>query len=196
MNFGDRLLEIRKSKNISQEALADKIGVTRQTISNWEMNITVPNANDLRKIVKVLQVEYNDFFVECSENDVKSNNINDAAKIIIKIFKIIGIILIFGIIITILLFVILKVNFDKENVKGSKSITCSYNESIYTYSVNYNKKNKIISAEINSQVSPNDKNVEWINNLDKYVFSKKIEDPDTLMVYIINEFESNNGVCK
>ena len=35
MNFGDNLLKLRKSKNISQEQLAQKIGITRQTVSNW-----------------------------------------------------------------------------------------------------------------------------------------------------------------
>ena len=40
MNFGNILLKIRKEKNISQEQLAQKIGVTRQTVSNWELNIT------------------------------------------------------------------------------------------------------------------------------------------------------------
>lgn len=32
MSFGDTLLKIRKKKNISQEQLAQKVGVTRQTV--------------------------------------------------------------------------------------------------------------------------------------------------------------------
>ena len=43
MNFGEQLLNLRKSNNLSQEELANKIGVTRQTISKWELNETTPD---------------------------------------------------------------------------------------------------------------------------------------------------------
>ena len=36
MKFGERLIQLRKEKKISQEQLAEDLGVTRQTISNWE----------------------------------------------------------------------------------------------------------------------------------------------------------------
>lgn len=35
MEFGNKLLELRKKENLSQEALAEKLNVTRQTISKW-----------------------------------------------------------------------------------------------------------------------------------------------------------------
>lgn len=44
MDFGKRLSSLRKIKKISQEKFADKVGVTRQTIFNWESNITKPNS--------------------------------------------------------------------------------------------------------------------------------------------------------
>ena len=36
MKFGENLKNIRKQKNISQEELAEKLGVSRQSISKWE----------------------------------------------------------------------------------------------------------------------------------------------------------------
>lgn len=36
MNIADRIQHLRKSKGISQEELADKIGVSRQAVSKWE----------------------------------------------------------------------------------------------------------------------------------------------------------------
>lgn len=47
-NFGERLFELRKSKNLSQEDVADKLNVTRQSVSKWETNQSMP---DLDKIV-------------------------------------------------------------------------------------------------------------------------------------------------
>lgn len=35
-NFGERLFELRKSKKLSQEEVADKLNVTRQSVSKWK----------------------------------------------------------------------------------------------------------------------------------------------------------------
>lgn len=40
MTLADRILELRKQKGISQEALADKLGVSRQAISKWESEVS------------------------------------------------------------------------------------------------------------------------------------------------------------
>lgn len=37
MNFNEKLIELRKSKGLSQEELGQEIGVSRQTISKWEL---------------------------------------------------------------------------------------------------------------------------------------------------------------
>ena len=79
MNFGNRLLKLRKQKSISQETLAEKIGITRQTVSNWEMNITTPNVIDLKKIADALQIDYTELL-----NDINSENDKDKEKNISK----------------------------------------------------------------------------------------------------------------
>ena len=43
MKFGDNLKQIRKSKNISQEELAERLGVSRQSVSKWETGENYPN---------------------------------------------------------------------------------------------------------------------------------------------------------
>lgn len=43
MSIGSKLLELRKSKNLSQEEVADKLNVTRQTISKWETDQSTPD---------------------------------------------------------------------------------------------------------------------------------------------------------
>lgn len=37
MNIGNNILQLRKKMQLSQEKLEEKVGVTRQTISNWEL---------------------------------------------------------------------------------------------------------------------------------------------------------------
>ncbi len=37
MSIGENILNLRKNANLSQEQLAKKLGVTRQTISNWKL---------------------------------------------------------------------------------------------------------------------------------------------------------------
>ena len=48
MNIADRIQNLRKTKGISQEGLADKIGVSRQAVSKWESEQSVP---DIDKII-------------------------------------------------------------------------------------------------------------------------------------------------
>lgn len=42
MKFGENLKKLRKSKKLSQESLAEKIGVSRQSVSKWECGLSFP----------------------------------------------------------------------------------------------------------------------------------------------------------
>ena len=56
MKFSEKLLNLRKEKGMSQEKLAKSLNVTRQTISKWELNQTVPDMNKLVKIAKLFKI--------------------------------------------------------------------------------------------------------------------------------------------
>ena len=43
MNYSEKIYELRKKENISQEALAASVGTTRQQVSRWECGSAVPN---------------------------------------------------------------------------------------------------------------------------------------------------------
>ena len=51
-NFSEKLYELRKEKGYSQEEVADKLNVARQTISKWETGITTPDTNNLIELSK------------------------------------------------------------------------------------------------------------------------------------------------
>lgn len=56
MKLGENIYNLRKKKGFSQEELAEYIGVTRQTISNWELGSTSPNPEQLKLLSKVLNI--------------------------------------------------------------------------------------------------------------------------------------------
>ena len=43
MNFNEKLIELRKSKELSQDELGNELGVSRQTISKWELGQSYPD---------------------------------------------------------------------------------------------------------------------------------------------------------
>lgn len=53
--LNENIKAIRKSKGLSQEELAIKLNVVRQTISKWEQNLSVPDADMLISIAEVLE---------------------------------------------------------------------------------------------------------------------------------------------
>lgn len=57
--FNENLKEIRKEKGYTQEELAIKVGVVRQTVSKWEKGLSVPDADILRKIAEILDTDIN-----------------------------------------------------------------------------------------------------------------------------------------
>lgn len=55
MELGKNICTFRKERGLSQEKLAEKINVTRQTISNWELGETAPNPEQLILLSKAFQ---------------------------------------------------------------------------------------------------------------------------------------------
>lgn len=56
MRFEEQLLEIRKTRGMSQEALAEKIGVSRQAVSKWETGEAQPDYAKLIALADALEV--------------------------------------------------------------------------------------------------------------------------------------------
>ena len=54
MDLGKKILELRKKENLSQEQLAEKMNVTRQTISKWELNETKPDIKQAKELSAIL----------------------------------------------------------------------------------------------------------------------------------------------
>lgn len=58
--FHENLKSLRKERGISQENLAMRLNVVRQTISKWETGASVPDAEQLMRIAEILEVGVSD----------------------------------------------------------------------------------------------------------------------------------------
>lgn len=54
--LGETIVTLRKKQNLSQQELADRLHVVRQTISKWEKNLSVPDADALVRLADALDV--------------------------------------------------------------------------------------------------------------------------------------------
>ena len=82
MDLGRKIIEMRKNKKLSQEQLAEKLNVSRQTISNWENGKFYPDIDALVKISKCFNISLDDLlsyddkvldYLKDSTDVVKSN---------------------------------------------------------------------------------------------------------------------------
>lgn len=70
MNLGNNLFQARKKAGLSQEMVAEKLGVSRQTISKWETDETIPDIYQTKKLAKLYNLtldELIDFDIDIKE---------------------------------------------------------------------------------------------------------------------------------
>lgn len=119
--FNENLKTLRKQKGFTQEELAIRVSVVRQTVSKWEKGLSVPDADALQRIAEVLDVGVNellgaDFTQNADNNEVAQQLARINEQLAIKnrrwnlFWKIVGIILLINVVLAILGFVLFGVN--------------------------------------------------------------------------------------
>ena len=68
--FGKNLIQLRKMRQLTQETLAEKIGVTRQAVAKWEAGNTVPDLQTGRRLAEVLNVTLDELVSFETENQL------------------------------------------------------------------------------------------------------------------------------
>ena len=71
MSLGERLLELRKKHGLSQEEVADKLNVSRQTISKWETDSSTPDFDKIIPICELYGISSNELLK--GEKEEKEN---------------------------------------------------------------------------------------------------------------------------
>ena len=206
MSFGKNINKLRKKAGYSQEELGDKIGVTRQTISKWELEQTSPSLSDINKIAQVFSVKIDDLIKDEKDNNsnteetvLKKNNKYSKVIFILLLITFLFLILIciyrFYVIFNVKLWLDKAASFDNDNYFIEEIISQDgkivENDKMYFYKekIKYVKGNLLNNFEIDSYEIIDDEFYYFVDNKDKKYsiieseeYYQKQMDYDTILV--------------
>ena len=187
MEIGNKIVELRKKKGLSQEELAEEVGVARQTISKWELGETAPDLKQAKKLSEIFKVSLD----ELTNNDIKevlvetTANTEKLAGLTLKTLRILAIFVIVSPVLIVGLKLLVK--YDREHNSGrlmDVTIECTLHDEQYSYEFNYYEETGSIKAAGGDGYLANITDVE--NYDDAYRALDKID------AYVKN----NGGSCK
>lgn len=131
--FSENLKTLRKQRGFTQEELAARLNVVRQTVSKWEKGLSVPDADLLTRLSEILEVPVSTLLGSAIPDDKEPDEIaaqlarineqlavkNRRSR---RIWRIIAIILIAIVVLNLLLVAAGVVAFDKLEVTGPDSV--------------------------------------------------------------------------
>ena len=77
MTLGEKIQKLRKQRGLSQEALAEKVTVTRQTISKWESCQSYPDFQRLVLLSDFFGLTLDELIKDIDVQEVREKNINE-----------------------------------------------------------------------------------------------------------------------
>jgi len=139
MKFADNLKKLRKRRNISQEQLAEKVGVSRQSVSKWETSEAYPEMNNILELCKIFKCNISDLVndkmvdIDSLDEEVKmsvvkfkkekQNQMKGISKILLLVGKITSIVLrvAFGFLIAAM--ILLPIGFKYVDIEDGKIVS-------------------------------------------------------------------------
>lgn len=82
MKFNEKLIELRKQKGLSQEALGYELNVTRQTISKWELGVSTPEMDKLVELSKYFNISLDTLINDSINLNNTSSTVNSSSQTI------------------------------------------------------------------------------------------------------------------
>lgn len=80
MNLGEKLFELRKTKNLTQDEVAEKLNVTRQTVSKWETNQSSPDFDKIVPICELFEIGVEELLTGKKEEKQDKNEEQEEKK--------------------------------------------------------------------------------------------------------------------
>lgn len=194
MKFGDNLKNLRKLKKISQEKLAEKIGVTRQSVSKWECGEAYPEMDNILKLCDIFHCKINDLVhedladIDSLDEDVKMSvvkfkkekqaKMKGLSKAIYILSRICKVCVMIGIVCIILTMVVVPVLASNVKITDDNTIT------IFNNPIEYEKKDAkiILKGEIGAYASIGEEEITNLNNI-----ITKIESMSTFKIIALSE---------
>lgn len=186
--LGEKIISERKKCKLSQEDLAEKLGITRQTISNWELNETSPDLKQASKLCDIFNLSLDELTGKENAILTKLDKTESNSKLIIKLVKTVGITL--GTLIFILLCIVSIYIYSTNYYTAEPTATgegrfCYYNGKISNYTVMKNNSDGSLSYDIGD--------INIINDLDLY--NIKTGEPKEILEKIVKYIKDNGGTC-
>lgn len=186
--LGEKIISERKKCKLSQEDLAEKLGITRQTISNWELNETSPDLKQASKLCDIFNISLDELTGKENAILTKLDKTESNSKLIIKLVKTVGITL--GTLIFILLCIVSIYIYSTNYYTAEPTATgegrfCYYNGKISNYTVMKNNSDGSLSYDIGD--------INIINDLDLY--NIKTGEPKEILEKIVKYIKDNGGTC-
>lgn len=186
--LGEKIISERKKCKLSQEDLAEKLGITRQTISNWELNETSPDLKQASKLCDIFNISLDELTGKENAILTRLDKTENNSKLIIKLVKTVGITL--GTLIFILLCIVSIYIYSTNYYTAEPTATgegrfCYYNGKISNYTVMKNNSDGSLSYDVGD--------INIINDLDLY--NIKTGDPKEVLEKIVKYIKDNGGTC-
>lgn len=186
--LGEKIISERKKCKLSQEDLAEKLGITRQTISNWELNETSPDLKQASKLCDIFNLSLDELTGKENVILTKLDKTESNSKLIIKLVKTVGITL--GTLIFILLCIVSIYIYSTNYYTAEPTATGEgrfyyYNGKISDYTVMKNNSDGSLSYDVGD--------INIINDLDLY--NIKTGDPKEVLEKIVKYIKDNGGTC-
>lgn len=198
--LSDNIRTLRKQKGYSQETLAERLHIVRQTVSKWEKGVSVPDAELLQALADALEVSVNDLLGEKIPDDENISRENEVAKqlsilndhlarqsamrrkIIRRSAIGIGVAIFVIIAVYIFSFWALRVQPRQDAALTTTAIECSLNDETYYYEITYDEQYSIYEAGGDA----------WIAD---HVQTEQYDDANVLLAQIEEYFTDRGGTC-
>lgn len=187
MALGSKLIKYRKMAQMSQEDVAEVLNVSRQTISNWELDQTSPDLEQARRLSQLYKISL-DELIDNNIKEILNEKISNTEKLsglIYKILKWIIAIIISVIILGLISFILLMSlrYVYKKIYKQTIKLSCNIKDEKYSYEIEYDSNtNRIYFAG-------GDLFLFDTLDLEKYDFANQVIEK------ITNYIESEGGSC-
>lgn len=151
MKFGDNLKKLRKASKLSQEDLAEKVGVSRQSVSKWECGESYPEMNNILTLCHIFGCKINDLVqenlmdIDQLGEDVKMSvvkfkkekqkKMKGLSKAIYVIARILRIFILIGLVAAVVS--LIAIPFIGSKIKLDKN-TIQYRNTVYHYTIDGN----------------------------------------------------------